>query len=53
MAEYLDLVECGFLLPVAIKPGAAEEFSSTYLLRGGIPENVRKLAVIYEFKVEK
>ncbi|MGH7833750.1 MAG: cytochrome c oxidase assembly protein, partial [Candidatus Binatia bacterium] len=53
MADYLDLVECGFLLPVRIKPGATEEFSSTYLLRGGLPENVRQLAVTYEFKVEK
>jgi hypothetical protein len=53
VADYLDLVECGFLLPVRIKPGATEEFSSTYLLRGGLPENVRQLAVTYEFKVEK
>ena len=53
VADYLDLVECGFLLPVRIKPGATEEFSSTYLLRGGLPENVRQLAVTYEFKMEK
>jgi cytochrome c oxidase assembly protein Cox11 len=53
MADYLDLVECGFLLPVTIKPGTTEEFSSTYLLRGGLPENVRQLAVTYEFKMEK
>jgi hypothetical protein len=53
VADYLDLVECGFLLPVRIKPGATEEFSSTYLVRGGLPENVRQLAVTYEFKVEK
>jgi hypothetical protein len=53
MTDYLDLVECGFLLPVRIKPGATEEFSSTYLLRGGLPENVRQLAVTYEFKMEK
>jgi len=53
VADYLDLVECGFLLPVRIKPGATEEFSSTHLLRGGLPENVRQLAVTYEFRVEK
>jgi hypothetical protein len=53
VADYLDLVECGFLLPVTIKPGATEEFSSTYLLLGSLPENVRQLAVTYEFKVEK
>jgi hypothetical protein len=53
MADYLDLVECGFLLPVTIKAGTTEEFSSTYLLRGGLPENVRQLSVTYEFKMEK
>lgn len=45
--DYLDLVECGFLLPVRLEPGKEEEFVSTYLLRGNLPEGVRQLSVTY------
>jgi hypothetical protein len=45
--EYLDLVECGFLLPVRLAPGKEEEFVSTYLLRKNLPEGVRQLNVTY------
>jgi hypothetical protein len=45
--DYLDLVECGFLLPVRLAPGKEEEFTSTYLLRGSLPESVRELSVTY------
>jgi hypothetical protein len=45
--EHLDLVECGFLYPVRLFPGQEEQFISTYLLRGGLPENVRQLTVTY------
>lgn len=45
--DYLDLVECGFLLPVRLAPGKEEEFVSTYLLRGNLPEGVRQLSVTY------
>ena len=45
--EYLDLVECGFLLPVRLAPGKEEEFVSTYLLRKSLPEGVRQLTVTY------
>ena len=45
--DYLDLVECGFLLPVRLLPGKEEEFITTYLLRGGLPEEVRQLVVTY------
>jgi hypothetical protein len=45
--DYLDLVECGFLLPVRLAPGKEEEFVSTYLLRGSLPEGVRQLNVTY------
>jgi hypothetical protein len=47
LRDYLDLVECGFLLPVRLAPGKEEEFISTYLLRGSLPEGVRQLNVTY------
>jgi hypothetical protein len=50
-ADYLDIVQCGFLLPVPIAPGAEQEYSGTYLLRGSLPENVRELQLIYDFKI--
>jgi hypothetical protein len=52
LADYLDLVECGFLLPVALPPGSREEYSTTYLLRGGIPDGTRRLVVTYAFQAE-
>ena len=45
--DYLDLVDCGFLLPVRLAPGNEEEFVSTYLLRKNLPEGVRQLNVTY------
>jgi hypothetical protein len=53
VADYLDLVECGFLLPVRLPAGTEEEYSSTYLLRGSIPEGIRQFKVTYDVKVEK
>jgi hypothetical protein len=50
-ADYLDIVQCGFLLPVSIAPGAEQEYSGTYLLRGSLPENVRELRLTYDFKI--
>jgi hypothetical protein len=47
LRDYLDLVECGFILPVRLQPGNEEEFVTTYLLRGTLPENVRRLSVTY------
>ena len=47
LRDYLDLVECGFLLPVRLAPGKDEEFVSTYLLRGSLPEGVQELNVTY------
>jgi hypothetical protein len=34
-------------LPVRLAPGKEEEFTSTYLLRGSLPESVRELSVTY------
>ena len=47
LRDYLDLVDCGFILPVRLQPGKEEEFVTTYLLRGTLPETVRRLSVTY------
>jgi hypothetical protein len=50
-ADYLDFVQCGFLLPVTIQAGKEEEYSGTYLLRGSVPEGVKELKLTYDFKI--
>jgi hypothetical protein len=47
MRDYLYLVDCGFIFPVRLQPGTDEEFITTYLLRGTLPETVRQLSVTY------
>ena len=47
LRDYLDLVDCGFILPIRLQPGKEEEFVTTYLLRGTLPEAVRQLSVTY------
>lgn len=53
IADYLDFVQCGFLLPVTIAPAKEEQFSGTYLLRGSLPEGVRQLSLTYDFRLLK
>ncbi len=53
VADYLDFVQCGFLLPVTIAPAKQQEFSGTYLLRGTLPEGVRQLNLTYDFRLLK
>jgi hypothetical protein len=53
IADYLDFVQCGFLLPVTIAPAKQQEFSGTYLLRGTLPEGVRQLNLTYDFRLLK
>jgi hypothetical protein len=53
VADYLDFVQCGFLLPVTLVPGKEQEFSGTYMLRGSLPEGVHQMALSYEFRVVK
>jgi hypothetical protein len=50
LADYLDFVQCGFLLPVTLGPASEEQFSGTYLLRGSLPEGVRQLNLTYDFR---
>jgi hypothetical protein len=52
LTEHLDLVECGLLLPVRILPGEEQTYSSTYVVRGDIPDGTKSVDVTYEFKVE-
>ena len=52
LTEHLDLVECALLLPVRIPPGEEQSYSSTYVVRGDIPDGTKRLDVTYEFKVE-
>ncbi|TMA11961.1 MAG: hypothetical protein E6J89_06190 [Deltaproteobacteria bacterium] len=49
MTEYLDLVECGLLLPTKLLPREEQEYSSTYLVRGDLPDGTKQIAVTYEF----
>jgi hypothetical protein len=52
LTEHLDVVECGLLLPVRILPGEEQTYSSTYVVRGDIPDGTKSVDVTYEFKVE-
>ena len=51
LRDFLDLVDCGFILPLRLQPGAEEEFVTTYLLRGTLPDQVRQLSVTYAVSV--
>ena len=53
IAEYLDFVECGFLLPVTIEPDKEQKFFGTYMLRASLPEGVRQLSLTYDFRLLK
>lgn len=53
LAQQLDLVECGLLLPVRLSPGEKREYLSTYQVRGELPEGQRRLFVTYEFVVDR
>jgi hypothetical protein len=50
LTDFLDFVECGFLLPVTLEPGKEQEYAARYLLRGNLPEGVQMLNLIYDFR---
>ena len=52
LTEHLDVVECALLLPVKILAGEEQTFSSTYVVRGDIPDGTKRIDVTYEFKIE-
>jgi len=53
IADYLDFLQCGFLLPLTLQPGKAEDYSTTYMLRASIPEGVRRLTLSYDVRLAK
>ncbi len=53
VTNFLDFVECGFLLPITLQPGKEQEYSARYLLRGGLPEGVHQLNLTYDFRLLK
>jgi hypothetical protein len=53
VTNFLDFVECGFLLPVTLQPGKEHKYSARYLLRDNIPEGVRQLSLTYDFRLLK
>jgi hypothetical protein len=53
VTDFLDFVECGFLLPIRLEPGREQEYAARYLLRGNLPEGVRQLNLTYDFRLLK
>jgi len=51
LADHLEFVQCGFLLPLTLQPGREQEYFGTYLLRGSFPEGVRELRLSYDFQI--
>jgi cytochrome c oxidase assembly protein Cox11 len=50
VANYLDFVECSFLVPLTLHPEIEQTYSGKYLLREGVPEGIRQLNLTYDFK---
>jgi hypothetical protein len=53
VSNFIDFVECGFLLPITLQPGKEQEYFARYLLRGGLPEGVHQLNLTYDFSLLK
>jgi Cytochrome c oxidase assembly protein CtaG/Cox11 len=53
VTNFLDFVECGFLLPITVPPGKEEEYYARYLLRESLPEGVRQVSLTYDFRILK
>jgi hypothetical protein len=53
VANYVDIVECGFLVPVTLHPDLEQKYSGRYLLRERIPEGVHQLNLTYDFKLRR
>jgi Cytochrome c oxidase assembly protein CtaG/Cox11 len=51
LADYLEFVQCGFLLPVKLMPRVEQEYSGTYLVRGNLPQGVRQLNLKFDFRL--
>jgi hypothetical protein len=51
LSEHLDIIDCALLLPVELRPGEESEFSTTYMVRGDLPEGTKEFNVTYDFQV--
>ena len=51
LSQHLDIIDCALLLPVELRPGEESEFSTTYMVRGDLPEGTKELNVTYDFQV--
>jgi hypothetical protein len=51
LSEHLDIIDCALLLPVELRPGEESEFSTTYMVRGDLPEGIKEFNVTYDFQV--
>ena len=49
-ADFLALLQCPLFVPVTLKPGEAEEFTSEYLVLKDIRGDVKQLTGTYEFR---
>jgi hypothetical protein len=50
LKRHLEIVQCGLLLPVKLPPQKELEFTSTYMVRGDLPEGAKNLTITYEFQ---
>jgi hypothetical protein len=51
LRQHVDIVDCALLLPVELRPGQESEFSTTYMVRGDLPEGVKEINITYDFQV--
>ncbi|HSK29709.1 MAG TPA: hypothetical protein VLA17_07065, partial [Candidatus Limnocylindria bacterium] len=49
LEKNVDMIACGSLLPLRLRPGETQQISSSYLLRGPLPAK-SQLAIIYDFR---
>jgi hypothetical protein len=50
LEKNIDMIACGSLLPLRLRPGETQQISSSYLLRGPLPAK-SQLAIIYDFRL--
>lgn len=50
LKHHLEIVQCGLLLPVKLPPQKELEFTSTYMVRGDLPDGAKNLNITYEFQ---
>jgi hypothetical protein len=53
VTNFIDFVECGFLLPVRLPPENEQVYSARYLLKDNLPEGVHLLGLTYDFRLLK